>query len=172
MPCPLYHSDATGFDITGSWDLPGNRYHSCCASLGKIGGRASGSALPGRAWERVESFATANSGFIMTVLKTALLMNYWKVAFLKIALFWRFIRRKYGNILDLRSPKISAPTWRKQKMAKTNDALKILAKMTSEDPEMEQIIKKSYFNITQRPIKYSLVSTSQKLRPKSIAFPP
>jgi hypothetical protein len=30
------------------------------------------------------------------------------VAFLKIALFWLFIRRKYANILDWRSPKIYA----------------------------------------------------------------
>jgi hypothetical protein len=57
-------------------------------------------------------------------------------------------------------------------MAKTTDALKILAKMTSEDPEMEEMIKKSSFNITQRPIKYSLVSTSQKLLLKSTAFRP
>ncbi len=57
-------------------------------------------------------------------------------------------------------------------MAKTNDALKILAKMTSEDAEMEQMIKESFFNITQRPIKYSLVSTSQKLHLKSTAFRP
>jgi|GEM_PF-2706495 hypothetical protein len=96
-------------------------------------------------------------GFIMTVLKTALPMNYWRVAFLKIALFWRFIRRKYANIPDLRSPKIYDPTWRKQKMTKTNDALKILQQMTSEDPEMEEMIKESSFKIIQRPIKYSLV---------------
>ena len=57
-------------------------------------------------------------------------------------------------------------------MAKTNNALKLLAKMTSEDSEMEEMIKESFFNITQRPIKYSLVSTSQKLRLKSTAFPP
>ena len=57
-------------------------------------------------------------------------------------------------------------------MAKTNDALKILEKMTSEDPEMEELIKESSFKIIQRKIKYSLVSTSQKLRLKSTAFPP
>ena len=38
------------------------------------------------------------------------------------------------------------PTWRKQKMAKTNDALKILQKLTSEDPEMEDMIKESSLN--------------------------
>lgn len=57
-------------------------------------------------------------------------------------------------------------------MAKTNDALKILQQMTSEDPEMEKMIKESSFKIIQRRIKYSLVSTSQKLRLKSTAFPP
>ena len=57
-------------------------------------------------------------------------------------------------------------------MAKTNDALKILQQMTSEDPEMEEMIKESFFKIMQRQIKYSLVSTSQKLRLKSTAFPP
>ena len=31
-------------------------------------------------------------------------------------------------------------------MAKTNDALKILQQMTSEDPEMEEMIKESFFN--------------------------
>ena len=31
-------------------------------------------------------------------------------------------------------------------MAKTNDALKILQQMTSEDPEMEEMIKESSFN--------------------------
>ena len=43
----------------------------------------------------------------MMVLKTALPMNYSMVAFLKISLFWRFIRWNYANILDLRSPKKS-----------------------------------------------------------------
>jgi ribosome-binding protein aMBF1 (putative translation factor) len=38
------------------------------------------------------------------------------------------------------------PTWRKQKMAKTNDALKILQQMTSEDPEMEELIEESSLN--------------------------
>ena len=57
-------------------------------------------------------------------------------------------------------------------MAKTNDALNILEKMTSEDPEMEELIKESSFKIIQRPIKYSLVSTSQKLRLKLTAFRP
>lgn len=36
--------------------------------------------------------------------------------------------------------------WRKQKMAKTNDALKILQQMTSEDPELEEMIKESSLN--------------------------
>ena len=31
-------------------------------------------------------------------------------------------------------------------MAKTNDAVKILQQMTSEDPEMEEMIKESFFN--------------------------
>ncbi|NJK73784.1 MAG: helix-turn-helix transcriptional regulator [Oscillatoriales cyanobacterium RU_3_3] len=31
-------------------------------------------------------------------------------------------------------------------MAKTNDAVKILKQMTSEDPEMEEMIKESFFN--------------------------
>jgi hypothetical protein len=42
-------------DLTRSQALPGNGCHSCSASqaLRRIGGRASGSTLPGRAWERV-----------------------------------------------------------------------------------------------------------------------
>ena len=46
------NSDATGFDITGSQALPGNRYPEALPRFQsqKNGGRASRLALPGRAW--------------------------------------------------------------------------------------------------------------------------
>jgi ribosome-binding protein aMBF1 (putative translation factor) len=40
-------------------------------------------------------------------------------------------------------------------MTKTNDALKILQKMTSEDPEMEEMIKESSFNAQLAQLIYS-----------------
>lgn len=44
---------------------------------------------------------------------------------------------------------------RKQKMAKTNDALKILKRMTADDPEIEEMVRESSLNAELAQLIYT-----------------